>query len=112
LRRGAAGGRAAVLSRRLGPARPAAPRRRPTAAAALVAAARPGRAGLGTLAGAGSRHLGGARGAAALPPLQAHVLGGAGPRDQAGGARAAAGAAGALAPDARRDPPRDPGPGL
>ena len=66
------------------------------AARARLADADPaGRGGGGELAQARPRHLGGARRAEALHVLQAHVLGGAGPRRAARGAARGLGARGA-----------------
>ena len=77
-----------AAARRLGcPARldlPAHPLPRADARGAVADRHRAGRAGRGALAGAGPRHLGGARRAAALHRVQDHVLGGAGPRRPAG----------------------------
>ena len=68
-----------------------------------------GRAGLGALARAGPRDLGGARRAAALHLVQDHVLGGAGPRGPAGSAARLERHRRQVAGDRRRDPRGHPG---
>ena len=75
----------------------------------LVALADPGRRHLGR---SGRGHVGGPRPASALPLVQAHVLGRAGPGRGPGPAARPGGQAGELGPDPRAHPGRDPGPGL
>ena len=88
---------------------PAHPVPRADARGTLADRHRPGRAGRRALAGAGPRHLGGARRAAALHRVEDHVLGRAGPRRAAGPAARLARHRRQVAGDRRRDPRRHPG---